>query len=195
MIRQVQYPSYSMAPLDRISWGAIWAGAFVSLASLACLSLFGIGAGLASAPQGVDVAGIAPRLTTGAAAWVWLCGVAAYYGGGWVTAHLTRSGSELDNGVHALVAWSLATIGTLILAAVAIGGAIGFSAAFGPVLGVERFASPAQGGGAGLYGFVLLLSEALACVYGGRTGTRLYRPVNADARSTERRIREAVSMH
>ena len=181
MIRQVQYPSYSMTPLDRVSWGAIWSGAFVSLAAMACLSLFTVGVGLAAVPAGGSPAALSQSLGAGGAAWLWFCGIVSFYLGGWVTGHLTHTGSEVDNGLHGLVSWSLATIGLLIVVGLTVGGAAGLASSLGPVLGISRagFAliSPVSGSGAAFYGFVMLLTEGAASVYGARVGTRIYRPV------------------
>lgn len=190
MIRQVQYPSYSMTPLDRVSWGAIWAGAFVALAVMACLSLFTMGVGLASTPAGVRPGALALSLGTPGAIWLWFCGLVSFYFGGWITGHLTHTASEVDNGIHALVSWSLATIGLILVLGVVAGGAAGVAASFGPVLGINRgtftVIPPGLGGAAAFYGFVMVLTEAIACVYGGRAGTRIYRPVGITGTSVQR---------
>lgn len=186
-IRKVEYPSYSMTPLGSVSWGAIWGGAFVSIASLICLGLFTASFGLA------HVAANVPPLISlgpGKAIWLWFCGIVSYFLGGWVTGHLTHSASAADNGVHALVAWAIATVGLAIMVA---GGTLGLATSS---LGISQngvfFAPTLQGGLLSFFAFIVLVCEGIAAILGGMAGTRLYRPVAVDEEKAALREREMM---
>lgn len=170
MLRQVSYPSYSMSPLTKVSWGAIWAGAFVSLSLMACFSLLTVGLEMATGSANL-------ASNAGSPLWLWLCGIVAYYIGGWVTAHLTRSTSASDNAVHAFASWAVATLGMVLI----VGGTLGAA-------GAPTF----TGGGAEIYAFVLLISEAIAAMVGGQMGTRIYRPVSIEELLPGERTREGA---
>ena len=87
MIKELDYPSYSSGGFQRISWGAVFAGAFVSLAVLVVLTSLGAGIGLASAPSAAasnSGASVAKGFGVGSAFWMLLSGVIAFYCGGWI---------------------------------------------------------------------------------------------------------------
>lgn len=154
------------------SWGAIWAGFFVALASELMLTLLmvGIFAGvLSSSPS-------SGGLVIGVAAWMFFQTLIAYYFGGWVAGRMAR---VRDGGasLHATAVWGVTTAALVYL----IGSLGGSTAAL--ALGVLRGAfgvggSPvASPGGVGLaiatwvpiYFFFTLFCSLGCAVWGGRS--------------------------
>ena len=178
-IKKIEYPSYSMAPLGSVSWGAIWGGAFVTVATLMCLGLFTASFGMANwTTGGPSVISLGPWN----AVWLWFCGIVSYFFGGWVTGHLTHQASAADNGVHSLVTWAVATVGLVLLL---VGGTLGQA---GPVLSISQtglfFTPPTHAGLVAFYAFCVLFFEGIASMLGGFLGTRLYRPVAVEESRT-----------
>lgn len=138
-MRELQYPAYDAYPPPRVSWGAIFAGAFISLAAFASLSLLGAGIGLISVPAAESARGLAVGMGAGGAIWLLLSGIVSFYLGGWTAGRLAATGKVSDSVLHGVVSWSAATLAVLFLAAVTVGGAAG------GVLGVMGSAMGAAG--------------------------------------------------
>jgi hypothetical protein len=90
----------------RLSWGAIWAGLFVTLAVFVTLQLLGAGIGLSA----VNLTG--PRTSSptgfgiGAAVWWLVVGLISLFIGGWVAGRLSAQPSKLDRMLHGFVTWA-----------------------------------------------------------------------------------------
>lgn len=132
MAREIDYPYYSTAstlPAAGTSWGAIFAGAFVVIATMAMLTMLGTGIGLAAAPAAADAGSAGAKgLGIGAGVWLLISAIASFYAGGWVTGRLNRTGIVSDGVVHSLVTWAFAATAFMFLVTSAIGGAIGGAA-------------------------------------------------------------------
>lgn len=204
MIKELDYPSYTSGGFQRISWGAVFAGAFVSLAVLVVLTSLGAGIGLASAPSAAAVnsgASVAKGFGVGSAFWMLLSGVIAFYCGGWIAGRLNGIPRISESVIHGIVSWALstvmlafvfttATVGALGAASNAIGSTLGRNAdATGRAATVDASdvaTASRAAGAAGMFGFVMLLCDAAASGYGARAGTRVLRPVSMSESHRER---------
>lgn len=146
MIKEIEYPTYTLGPVASMSWGAIFAGAFVSAALSASLGLLGQGFGLASVTS------------LGGSIYMILSAVAAFGCGGWVTGRMTRSGVVSESVIHALTSWALVVT------------AFGLGHYWAPYA-----ASPSHQL-TGIVAFIFLACTLMAGVVGGASGTRLMRP-------------------
>jgi polyhydroxyalkanoate synthesis regulator phasin len=113
--------------LNRVSWGALFAGLVVSLVVMLMLSLLGIGIGLGivnPATEENPLGGIG----IGAAIWLGLTALIALFLGGWTTAKLAGSVRGLNGVLHSIVMWGLVTIASFFLMTTVLGALIGGAA-------------------------------------------------------------------
>lgn len=194
MLKEIEYPSYPNGGIQRVSWGAVFAGAVTSLSVMLMLVSLGMGIGLIAPPtRGGAGLGIMSGL------WTLLCGIAAYYTGGWVAGRFTSIARVSESVLHGFVSWAAATVMFALLFTSAALGAFGAaSGVMGGAVGLRSEAAAVRPGlagaptpgsqAAGLFGFLMLACCAAASCYGARNGTRLLKPVPA----SERRERIAV---
>jgi len=100
--------------LNRVHWGAIFAGALSALAILIVLNLLGLAIGLyvldpASRDSDIGAA------TTTAGIWWAISTLAALFAGGWVAGRLAGVPIQLTAALHGLVVWALAVIAAVWL--------------------------------------------------------------------------------
>lgn len=102
------------------SWGAIWAGFFVTLAveALFTLLMIGIFASFVH-PGGGSPSGMSFGI--GIAVWFFLQTIGAYYCGGWVAGMLARRPDTGWNSLHGWAVWGLSMIVMVYLLASAAG--------------------------------------------------------------------------
>jgi hypothetical protein len=119
-------------PFDRISWGAIFAGAFTALSIQLVLSLVGLGVGLSTIdPQtGDNPSGSA--IGIGAVVWWTISSLISLYIGGMIAG---RIAGTFNGYLHGLITWSVVTIATVLLLSSALG------SAFRGVTGLAQFAA------------------------------------------------------
>jgi hypothetical protein len=178
-IREITYHGSGARPsLDlrsRLSWSAVFAGSFVAVAVFLSLAVLGAGLGLATAPA-LDGAAVG----YGAAAYAALCGLAAYFCGGWIAGRLAPLGHVADSVIHGVVCWAFTAVFTAVLIATSAG------AVFGGLRGLVGSAP-----GLGLIGGFAMILELAVCAYGARLGTRVYRyagTTDVDVQTRERVI-------
>lgn len=91
----------------RISWGAVFAGALVTLAIFLTLQILGAGIGAST----IDLTGAetsSPRAYgIGAAVWWLITGLISLFIGGWVAGRLGWLPTKLDRILHGLTTWAL----------------------------------------------------------------------------------------
>ena len=113
--------------LNRISWGAVFAGTVVALVTQFILNMLGIGLGAASLDPAAG-AGANPAASTfsiGAGIWFALSGILASLAGGYAAGRLAGKPKESTAGWHGLTAWALTTIIVLYLLTTTVGGILG----------------------------------------------------------------------
>lgn len=113
--------------VHRVSWGALFAGAIVALASWILLYAIGLAVGLSSVDPGdmssAKIAGI------GTGIYSLLSPLIALFCGGVVASRLAGIGSAKDGALHGVVVWALTTLAGLLVIGMLlqniVGGAIG----------------------------------------------------------------------
>ena len=105
-------------PRSRVSWGALFAGVVVAMATQVLLGALGLAIGLTAANQ-PDTFGV------GAGIWWLLSGILALFLGGWTAARLANKPRRVDGGLHGFATWGLATILSAWMLTSAVGGILG----------------------------------------------------------------------
>jgi hypothetical protein len=112
----------------RVSWGAIFAGFFVTMVVQIMLTLLGAAIGLASLePFREPHSGQKVAIASGI--WLLASGLISIWIGACVAGRLCGGPQRADGLIHGIVAWSVSTCATLALLATAVGTAIGGTAA------------------------------------------------------------------
>jgi hypothetical protein len=113
----------------RISWGAIFAGLFVTLAIFLTLQILGVGIGAVA----LDLTGPEPTspraLGIGAAIWWFITGLIALFIGGWVAGRLGWLPTALDRALHGLTTWAFFYAVMFWMLTTALGALVGGSLA------------------------------------------------------------------
>lgn len=111
--------------LSQISWGAVFAGAFLALATQLLLNLLGMGVGAGALnPVGGDSPSAA-SLSIGAAIWFAVSGILAALAGGYAAGRLAGAPNQSIAGWHGLTTWALATLVVFYLLSSTLGGILG----------------------------------------------------------------------
>jgi hypothetical protein len=109
-------------PFDRISWGAIFAGAIIALATQLVLTLIGTAVGLATLNPATGQGPSGTTLGVGAAIWVVISSLISLFMGGYIAGRL---GGTFNGWLHGLATWATVTMLTMLLLTTAAGGLIG----------------------------------------------------------------------
>jgi len=110
---------------SRISWGAIAAGAMISLSIYVVLSMLGVALGIEAAVRGASA-----HLGAGTAIYSILTLLLAMFFGGWTTSRLAVGESKLEAVLYGMILW-----GTLFVGMVWLLGA-GIRTGFGAMIGM-----------------------------------------------------------
>jgi hypothetical protein len=160
--------------INRIGWGAVFAGVAMALVTQLLLSMLGIGIGAASInPQGADNPS-AQGFSLTAALWWGISGIIAAFLGGFTAGRLAGVPKESTAAWHGLTSWAVATLAVFYLLTTAVGSLIGgtfntLSSAVGGIATTAGTATTALSGGALLSTLALILG-AFAAWFGGRAG-------------------------
>ena len=96
--------------LNRVSWGAVFAGVVIALVTQLILNLIGIGIGAASFDPASTANPSAATFSVGAGVWWTISGILAALAGGYAAGRLAGQPKEASGGWHGLTAWALATL-------------------------------------------------------------------------------------
>jgi hypothetical protein len=113
--------------LNKVSWGAVFAGVVVMLVTQLILNLLGIGIGAATLDPAAG-AGDNPSASSfsiGAGIWFVLAGILASLAGGYAAGRLAGKPKESTASWHGLTAWALATLVIFYLLTTTVGGLVG----------------------------------------------------------------------
>jgi len=91
-----------------VSWGAIFAGATLAIATQMLLTLLGAGIGLVA--LGATEGARAEPFGIGAAIWWLITGLVSLFIGGLAAGRLSRAGYAIDGLLHGLLVWSVTTV-------------------------------------------------------------------------------------
>jgi hypothetical protein len=105
-------------PRSRVSWGALFAGVVVAMATQILLGALGLAVGLTAADQ-------ADSFGVGAGVWWLISGILALFLGGWTASRLANKPRRVDGGLHGFATWGLATIVSAWMLTSAVGGILG----------------------------------------------------------------------
>ncbi|WP_126172405.1 hypothetical protein [Altericroceibacterium xinjiangense] len=122
------------ALLKRVSWGAIFAGAFIALGVTFLLGLLGLAIGFGS----IEPTTSSPLDGIGIGAGIWwvVTSIIAMGIGGWVAGRLSGIPNKPSATAHGATVWALVTIFTLWMATSAVGSVL--NTATGAVSGAAR---------------------------------------------------------
>lgn len=115
-------------PFARISWGAVFAGAVVALATQLVLTLVGTAIGLATLNPAEDQSPSGTTLGIGAAVWLVISSLISLFVGGYVAGRL---GGTFNGWLHGLATWATLTLLTILLLTTAAGGLVGAASGLG----------------------------------------------------------------
>jgi hypothetical protein len=115
------YPVYDR-PFARISWGAVFAGAIIALATQIVLALIGMAIGLATLNPATGDNPSGTALGAGAAIWLVISSLISLFLGGYIAARLA---GRFNGWLHGLITWGTLTLLTLMLLTTAAGQLIG----------------------------------------------------------------------
>jgi hypothetical protein len=111
--------------INRVSWGAVFAGVALALVVQLILNLLGLGLGASTLSP---VSGDSPSAATfsvGAGIWWALSSIIAALAGGYTAGRLSGQPKESSGAWHGLTAWALTTLTVFYLLTTTIGGIIG----------------------------------------------------------------------
>jgi hypothetical protein len=112
---------YSLSPLHRTSWGAIFGGSFLALAILTVLGVLGVAVGATTIDPLTNDTPSARAFGIGAGIWWLVSGLAALFAGGWATAVLAGVRQPIAGSLHGLVTWGFTTVVTIALMTTTLG--------------------------------------------------------------------------
>jgi len=113
----------------RVSWGAVFAGLFVTIVIQLTLTLLGASIG-AAAVEPLREAEPTKGLALGTGIWLLVSGLISIYCGACVAGRLSGGPRRADGMLHGIVTWSAATLATLALMTTAAGALLGGTGTF-----------------------------------------------------------------
>jgi hypothetical protein len=111
--------------INKVSWGAIFAGVVVGLVVQVLLTMLGVGIGVATLDPGTgDNPGVSTfSIVTGI--WYVISGIVAAYTGGYIAARMSGKTVATSGALHGLTTWAFTTLLVLYLLSTAVGGIVG----------------------------------------------------------------------
>jgi hypothetical protein len=97
-----------------ISWGAVFAGVVMGITVQVLLGALGVGIG-ASTIDPTREANPLAGIGIGAAVWLFVSTIAAYYASGWIAARMAGFPARVDGVLHGLLTWGFSTVFMLFL--------------------------------------------------------------------------------
>lgn len=113
------------AAYNQVSWGAIFAGVFLALASQFLLNLLGVGIGAAVLDPATTDNPAASTFSIVGGIWYVVAGVVAAFVGGYVASRLSGRPSKSTGGFHGITVWAVTTIVVLYLLTTSVGALVG----------------------------------------------------------------------
>ncbi len=131
--------------LNRVSWGAVFAGAAVALVTQLLINMLGLGIGMATLDPGTGDNPAASTFSIAAGIWWVLSGVIASFAGGYIAGRLSGKPVETTAAFHGLTAWAVTTLIIVYMMTSALGSLAGgaLNAVSGVAGGLGKTASTA----------------------------------------------------
>lgn len=117
----IERRQYTAAPLRRVAWGAIFAGAAISTALMVLLGILGLAIGATVIEPDSADSPSARAFGIGAGVWWLVSGILALLAGGWATGRLAGLRRRWEAPLHGLVTWAVATTALVVLMGSAVG--------------------------------------------------------------------------
>jgi hypothetical protein len=117
----------------RVSWGALFAGMFVGVATWLMLVALGAGIGLAAFdPTGAEAL---KGLGLGVGIWGAIAAIIAYFFAGWLSSRLSSVVTRSDGTMHGVALWGLLLVFSIWLTAMTLAGATATTAGLASAAG------------------------------------------------------------
>jgi pyruvate/2-oxoglutarate dehydrogenase complex dihydrolipoamide acyltransferase (E2) component len=111
--------------LNKVNWGAIFAGAVVALVIQFLLTLLGVGIGAATLDPSTGDNPDAGTFSTVSAIWYALAGIVAAFVGGFIASRMSGRTLASSGSLHGLTSWAVTTLFLLYLLTTAVGTLVG----------------------------------------------------------------------
>lgn len=111
--------------INKVSWGAIFAGVVVALVVQVLLTMLGVGIGFATLDPGTNDNPAASTFSIGAGIWYVVAGIIAAFAGGYIAARMSGKTVATTGALHGLTTWAFTTLLVLYLLSTAVGGIVG----------------------------------------------------------------------
>ena len=111
--------------LNRISWGAVFAGVALAIVTQLLLNMLGVGIGMAALDIGPGANNSGTGFSIGAGLWWVVSGIVAAYVGGIAAGRLAGAARGDTARWHGLITWCVSTLVVVYLLTTAVGGVLG----------------------------------------------------------------------
>jgi hypothetical protein len=111
--------------INRVAWGAIFAGVVVALVVQVLLTMLGAGLGIATLDPGTADNPAASTFSITAGIWFVVAGIIAAFAGGYIAARMSGRTVPTTGALHGLTTWAFTTLVVLYLLSTAVGGLVG----------------------------------------------------------------------
>jgi hypothetical protein len=111
--------------INKVSWGAIFAGVVVGLITQVLLTMLGVGVGIATLDPMTSDNPSASSFSIGAGIWYILAGIIAAYVGGYVASRMSGKTVATTGALHGLTTWAFTTLLVIYMLSTAVGGIVG----------------------------------------------------------------------
>lgn len=124
--------------VNKVSWGAIFAGVVVALVVQVLLTMLGVGIGIATLDPGTGDNPAASTFSIAAGIWYVVSGIVAAFAGGYIAARMSGKTVATTGALHGLTTWAFTTLLVLYLLSTTLGGIVGgvFSGVSGAIGGL-----------------------------------------------------------
>ena len=133
--------------VNRVSWGAIFAGVVVGLVVQVLLTMLGVGIGAATIDPATNGSPAASTFSMASGIWYVVSGIIAAFAGGYIAARMSGKTVATTGALHGLTTWAFTTLLVLYLLSTAVGSIVGgtFSGVAGAVGGLGQTVAQAAG--------------------------------------------------
>ncbi|GLR56871.1 hypothetical protein GCM10007919_15950 [Rhizobium indigoferae] len=111
--------------LNKIAWGAVFAGVVLALATQLLLNLLGVGIGAAVLDPATSDNPAASTFSIVGGLWFVVAGIIASFIGAYVAARLSGRPSKSTGGYHGVTTWAVTTLVVLFLLTTSVGSLVG----------------------------------------------------------------------
>ncbi|PAQ09814.1 MULTISPECIES: PhnA-like protein [Mesorhizobium] len=111
--------------LNKVSWGAIFAGVVVALVVQALLAMLGLGIGIATLDPGTSDNPDGTTFSIVAGIWYVVAGIIAAFAGGYISARMSGKIVPTTGALHGLTTWALTTLLVIYLLTSSVGSLVG----------------------------------------------------------------------